>query len=283
MRRYLKIGALLLAGVAGPQLFRVIGKTWSPSVDIPLGVEIVGSVVIAVVVVLIVPALLNGVVFKDIETIRRERMISGQKLLLDDTRPYFLYLRAFDTDNTRPGRSLLYRFTLGVMTPENTTYEETVVKTIGFGFGPVVAIGEPGTEVLPPLGAGRMWFDDDVWQDEVRAMFEQAQAVVFVLGATIPPGLAWELEHAFAQATTPVLLVLSPSLVGQEVRQKALDAALRLRSGAVAQAVGLQDAAVTVIQGDARPRQYADKWITWPFDPLERPVERALDDLGLRA
>ena len=49
--------------------------------------------------------------------------------------------------------------------------------------GPVVGLGKPG-ESLPPLGASRLYVDDESWPETVRTYISSARAVLFGPGDT---------------------------------------------------------------------------------------------------
>jgi hypothetical protein len=75
-----------------------------------------------------------------------------------------------------------------------TTCEEQVAEVFR-EFGPVVAIGRPG-DVLPELGAARIYLADDQWQVVVQSYMGRAGLVVFLPGTT--EGVWWEIELAAA-------------------------------------------------------------------------------------
>jgi hypothetical protein len=114
-----------------------------------------------------------------------------------DARPHTLYLRPFQFDRS--------------WAPQDPfrmprTYEEHFARVLG-KFGPFVAIGRPG-EPLPELGAGRVYVEDDVWQQRVQELMENAAVVLLTVGDS--GGLQWELEQAVALAGPERLLLFVP-------------------------------------------------------------------------
>ena len=115
-----------------------------------------------------------------------------------DKRPPVPYLRAFDDD------------ALGATPPDLAQINPLCMATREENFtaalqqiGPVMAIGRPG-ELLPPLGAERIYVDDAHWQSRVIELMSQARLVVLRLGASA--GLWWEIEQALRRVPPTRLL-----------------------------------------------------------------------------
>lgn len=72
--------------------------------------------------------------------------------------------------------------------------------------GPVVAIGKPG-EHLPPLGAARVYVDDNNWRDTIAQLMDQAAVVVVRAGDTT--NLWWEIEEAVARVPPGRVLIVA--------------------------------------------------------------------------
>ena len=98
---------------------------------------------------------------------RREAMMPGSEVIKRDPRPIVLYLRSFQDDT---GIKLRARATDGRIWPERfvkISVEELVTDHL-WGYGPVLAIGDPRTkEKLAPLGAARDYETDKGWQELV--------------------------------------------------------------------------------------------------------------------
>ena len=73
--------------------------------------------------------------------------------------------------------------------------------------GPTVAIGRPG-EVLPPVGAGRLYVGDNEWQEKVRELAARAALVVVIVDHT--DGLRWELSNLPSVCSFDRILLLLP-------------------------------------------------------------------------
>jgi len=87
--------------------------------------------------------------------------------------------------------------------------------------GPVVAIGAPNEgEGLPMLGATRIYFADDKWQESVERLLSISKLVVIEAG--LSDGLMWEVERVVQRVEPSKLLI---SLLGwkelHEVTRKA--------------------------------------------------------------
>ena len=121
----------------------------------------------------------------------------------EDTRPPVLYLRAFGDDAKLASPPQLAQINPFVI----STGEENFVEALQ-GIGPVIAIGRPG-EVLPPLGARRLYVDDAEWQARVIGLMGQARLVAFMIGTG--SGLWWEVEQALHRVTPERLLFCGSS------------------------------------------------------------------------
>jgi hypothetical protein len=82
-------------------------------------------------------------------------------------------------------------------------YEELLKSAVG-KLGPFVAIGKPGDKV-PPLGAARMYVDDDNWQDTVKKLTKKAKLVLLHLSES--EGVLWESKF-IAKNLQPEKLIL---------------------------------------------------------------------------
>jgi hypothetical protein len=101
-----------------------------------------------------------------------------------------VFLRSFQDDGLSirargDSRGIVDRLTMR----HRHGYERLLVASMQH-FGPVVAIGEP-RERLPPMGAFRLYYEDDEWQDAVTRMLSAARFVVLSLGET--PSVGWEI------------------------------------------------------------------------------------------
>jgi len=110
--------------------------------------------------------------------IRRYDAPPAKQVLDSDLRPPFVLLRSFVDDSLEVKGQTVDQF----------TFEEVLTRQLS-RLGPVIAIGRPG-EKLPQSGAAREYLADDVWQNRVSELLEQAQCVVFIIHKT--EGLRWE-------------------------------------------------------------------------------------------
>lgn len=95
----------------------------------------------------------------------------AEEVLANDKRPPVIYLRSFANEKH-----------VSDVEQSFSKMFETV--------GPFVAIGAPG-ERLPPLGAARLYLEDDNWQAKVAEFLQRAKLVLIYGGET--PGLGWEV------------------------------------------------------------------------------------------
>ena len=108
-----------------------------------------------------------------------------------DTRPPILYLRSFEDDDLAlpvalsPRRPLTELFTLRTTDP----FEESITWELDT-YGPVTAVGRPGTDPTS-LGAAREFLPNETWKDGVEDRMAAARAIVVVPGTT--SGLEWEI------------------------------------------------------------------------------------------
>ena len=102
-----------------------------------------------------------------------------------------VYLRSFDDDQTAARLS------------GGRTEEEHLAAML-YHIGPFIAVGRPG-EVLPEVGAKRLYANDSEWQGVVEQLIGSARLVVIRTGATT--GLHWEIERA-VQILAPERLLL---------------------------------------------------------------------------
>jgi hypothetical protein len=121
---------------------------------------------------------------------KRRTAVSVDTLLAKDRRPPVIYLRPFGDDGKQMQGGLRYELSDSVRALRGKTIEQRLAKVFT-KLGPFIAIGRPG-ELLPELGAARMYVDNEVWQEVVEDITSKAQLVVLQAGET--QGLQWELR-----------------------------------------------------------------------------------------
>lgn len=146
---------------------------------------------------MVLPDLGHFVTFKELKRRSKRQVINSKEELCKDPRAPVLYLRPFHLDPPElpliiaPFRSPfehLKRLSGGAP-------EEALTKLFR-QLGPVIAVGKPG-EKLPQLGAIRLYFNDEDWQEKVTALMTLSQLVIIQPGYT--EGLEWELSLAKAR------------------------------------------------------------------------------------
>lgn len=151
----------------------------------------------------------------------KRRAFNSKEVLCKDPRAPILYLRPFHIDPpefpsiilpfiTTPREHLKY---LSRGTPE-----ENLTKLL-WQLGPVIAVGRPG-EKLPQLGAIRLYFNNEEWQEKVNTLMTLSQLVVIQAGYT--GGIEWELSLAKARLQPYRLLFsfLSWRTLSKKLRQR---------------------------------------------------------------
>ncbi len=147
-----------------------------------------------------------------------------------DARPIVLYLRSFQDDSriklwarAANGRILAERLA-------RVSFEEVVTDHL-WGYGPVLAIGNPGASRAldevgrklwkperTPLGAARDYADDSTWREKAIQMMQDATMIVVVAGAT--PGLAWEIETIVSLGAIRKLVIVLPPVSEEELQTR---------------------------------------------------------------
>ena len=128
---------------------------------------------------------------------KRQAAPNARTLLARDRRPPVVYLRSFTADRTTAK---------GVTFSSWFTEEEQLVRVMR-DVGPLVAIGEPG-ELLPSLGAARLYVGTDDWQQVVHDLLARARLVMLRIGQS--PGLYWEFENVVRRARPEQIVLLVP-------------------------------------------------------------------------
>jgi len=142
---------------------------------------------------------------------RRFSRLSLEGLVSKDKRPPILFLRSFHDDQVRLSkpRQLFFRRVVSVGEPRPTL--DHVLLEEGTPFGPVVAIGAPGS--TPPFGAARKYVIDQEWRDTIVELCRQSAAVVATIDQT--EGVCWELRYLMTADHRQRTLFLVPPRLAQ--------------------------------------------------------------------
>ena len=119
----------------------------------------------------------------------------AQKILHDvhdgkpPSKPYFLYLRAFET--TKRLKAPLFLLDLSTMGLSRlwTGELESFISAALRRKGPLIALGHPGENV----GAGRVITSDEAWMDDIAKLAASATGILLI--PSHRPGTVWEIEH----------------------------------------------------------------------------------------
>jgi hypothetical protein len=128
---------------------------------------------------------------------RRHLEAFGESSLELDNRPMVLFLREFGQEDE------ILDETSSVM---RKTFEQLMVGTFRH-LGPVVTLGRPGDR-LPPIGALRLYADDEVWQERISDLLGRCcMVIVQANGRHKSMGLLWEISQAFGYEPFKPILV----------------------------------------------------------------------------
>jgi len=130
---------------------------------------------------------------------RKLRLREEYKPVSRNEVPDVLYLRAFSDDKKTA------EFGVGYF--DMSTSEEALV-TVLKKIGHVFTIGNPN-DVLPEIGAKRVYVSDKQWKHRVTRYMKEAKLVVMRLG--VSNGIRWEIEQAFKTVKPTHLVFLVPT------------------------------------------------------------------------
>ena len=112
--------------------------------------------------------------------------------------PFVLYLRSFVDDKTTRKR---------ISFVNDVRSEEEVLVSVLSDIAPVYAIGDPKDKMMP-LGASRIYVDDEHWKSTVTDMMNRAVVVVLRLGKT--DSFWWEVETAVKNISLEKVMFVVP-------------------------------------------------------------------------
>ena len=112
--------------------------------------------------------------------------------------PFVLYLRSFIDDKTTKKR---------VSRINDVRSEEEVLVDVMSDIAPVYAIGDPRDKKMP-LGASRIYVDNEHWKSTVTEMMNRAAVVVLRLGKT--DSFWWEVETAVKNLSLDKVMFVVP-------------------------------------------------------------------------
>jgi hypothetical protein len=147
---------------------------------------------------------------------KRRKAVSVETLLAKDRRRPVIYLRPFGDDGKQMQGGLWYELSDSVRALRRKTIEQRLAKAFT-KLGPFIAIGRPG-ELLPDLGAARMYVDNEVWQEVVEDLTSKAQLVILQAGET--QGLQWELRKVGNTINPERVLLFVPFALKRRDREE---------------------------------------------------------------
>lgn len=151
--------------------------------------------------------------------LRRLAMRSMRSETLRDERSPILLLRSFADDDRRlrsrssNRRSLVDRLALRRW----ERFEEVIAAALNTQ-GPVLAIGQVGERLPPPLGAVRRQLSDQEWQGKVIELMEQAAIVCVIVGRS--QALVWEIVRIAKSGNLDKTVFILPPTSRREHRRR---------------------------------------------------------------
>lgn len=133
---------------------------------------------------------------------------------LDQRRPV-LYLRSFRDDavTIRTARVARRTWLDRLAGPYRERFEHVVARHL-WGFGPVVAVGQPGRSPYQ-IGAVRDELPDETWRQDIQEWLLAARLIVVTIGRTA--GLRWELERINDLGLWSRVVLLIPPVARDEL------------------------------------------------------------------
>ena len=133
--------------------------------------------------------------------IKLERIGRGLRPTIDNIssiteenyKPFILYLRTFERDRS-----------YGLINDWEYQLSFALGKSHRF-----IAVGDPA-DIIPKVGAERIYMDEKNWKDKVRFLIQHASCVIIGIGAT--PSLSWELEQVKKFVNPQKIFFFSPPM-----------------------------------------------------------------------
>lgn len=127
------------------------------------------------------PGIYLLILFVALRRVSKRYRLNSKLILLTDTREPILYLRAFYEESAP---NAIYF--------DKDRTDETLAKVLK-NVGPLIAAGRPNDK-QQPLGAVRVYFNDDAWQENIKNLMSISKLVVIQAGHS--PNLNWEISTA---------------------------------------------------------------------------------------
>ena len=132
------------------------------------------------------------------------------EVLKDDPRPPVLYLRSFDQEGLIFAHIAPWQqekqFAIAI-NQYGQKLEEYLADELTSQIGPFVALGNP-EDILPPVGAARVYGNDDDWQDYFKDLARRSAFVLMQISDSF--NLKWELQTIRQEGWQTKLFVVTP-------------------------------------------------------------------------
>lgn len=148
------------------------------------------------IILIVVSIILSSFFYSMYRRLNKKRKDTFDKDAI--TAPFVLYLRSFIDDKTTKKR---------ISFVNDVRSEEEVLVEVLSDIAPVYAIGDPKDKKMP-LGASRIYVDDEHWKTTVVDMMNRAVVVVLRLGKT--DSFWWEVETAMTNIPLDKVMFVVP-------------------------------------------------------------------------
>ncbi|HEV7902700.1 MAG TPA: hypothetical protein VGO96_02575 [Pyrinomonadaceae bacterium] len=137
--------------------------------------------------------------------LRRRFRVNTAKALERATRQPILYLRSFYYENPDGRPETKFVLDDEKLRRREKENDDEVLALALRGVGPLVAVGKPGVKI-PPLGAHRLYFSHEEWQQQVKRLVAMSQFVIIQPGYS--DGTEWEIA-ALKEMLPPEKIIFS--------------------------------------------------------------------------
>ena len=127
---------------------------------------------------------------------------------IKDPRQPVLLLRSFSTENARMSSEQDDLHATRLRAPVGQRFEQILVSQLALRIGPVVAIGNPGDQLLVG-GATRMYSATEDWRQLILALMKEAQLIILQLSPTVTPARSLHVRGRLISLPETIVYELS--------------------------------------------------------------------------
>ena len=135
---------------------------------------------------------------KNLDRLMGNISLADKTTFLLNNKEYVLYLRGFETDDYSPESKQLKR------SKRNTQFSEYYFTRVLQSKETVCAVGMT-KEVEAPIGAQRIYLDDETWQEDVLDLMRSAKVIYILVNDR--PSCIWEIDQSLSMLDKTIFLV----------------------------------------------------------------------------